>query len=112
MDEIEILASNNKSLANLEEDFKIIDIGVVEVFIVGLLGSATVFLFSSFALSAVGNAAQAVIKEVMHQIKEDENILSGKSKPNYKQCVSIVTKAGLKEMKKPGLLEVLSPLLI
>lgn len=112
MDEIEILTVNNPKYSNLSDDFKIIDIGVVEVFIAGLLGSATVFLFSSFALAAVGNAAQAVIKEVRHQIKEDENILSGKSKPNYKQCVSIVTKAGLKEMIKPGLLAVLSPLII
>lgn len=108
MDEIEILTgdiSNKKEYTN-------INIAIVEVFVSGLLGSATVFLFSSYALSAVGNAAQAVIKEVRFQIKEDENILTGKSKPNYKQCVSIVTKAGLKEMIKPGLLAVLSPLVI
>ena len=108
MDEIEVLTGKKDQ----NEDFKIINIGVVEVFISGFLGSATVFLFSSFALAAVGNAAQAVIKEVRFQIKEDENILTGKSKPNYKQCVSIVTKAGLKEMIKPGLLAVLSPLVI
>ncbi len=127
MDEVEILTSgsrhnkidfkhgdtgfkNNKYVD--PEEFKVIDIGIVEVFIAGLLGASTVFLFSSFALAAVGNAAQAVIKEVRTQIKEDENILTGKSKPNYKQCVSIVTKAGLKEMIKPGLLAVLSPLVV
>lgn len=106
MDEIEILTGDKNG------EFRVIDIGIVEVFISGLLGSAVVFLFSSFALSAVGNAAQAVIKEVRAQIKEDENILSGKTKPNYKQCVAIVTKAGLKEMIKPGLLAVLSPMVI
>jgi Na+/H+-translocating membrane pyrophosphatase len=96
----------------VKQDFKIIDIAQVEVFVAGLLGSAVVFLFSSFALSAVGTAAQAVIKEVRTQIKSDSNILIGKSKPNYKQCVAIVTKAGLKEMIKPGLLSVLSPLVV
>ncbi len=96
----------------IKQDFKVIDIAQVEVFIAGLLGSAVVFLFSSLALSAVGTAAQSVIKEVRNQIKSDSNILIGKSKPNYKQCVAIVTKAGLKEMIKPGLLSVLSPLVV
>ena len=103
MDEISLL---------IKQDFKIVDIAQVEVFVAGLLGSATVFLFSSLAMAAVGTAAQAVIKEVRSQIKADENILTGRSKPNYKQCVSIVTQAGLKEMIKPGLLSVLSPLVI
>ena len=96
----------------IKQEFKTVDIAQVEVFIAGLLGSAVVFLFSSLALSAVGTAAQAVIKEVRTQIKSDSNILIGKSKPNYKQCVAIVTKAGLKEMIKPGLLSVLSPLVV
>lgn len=96
----------------IKQDFKVVDIAQVEVFIAGLLGSAVVFLFSSLALSAVGVAAQAVIKEVRTQIKSDSNILIGNSKPNYKQCVAIVTKAGLKEMIKPGLLSVLSPLVV
>lgn len=126
MDEVEVLTSDiHFNKANLNTDvlsnkntyidpssYKVVDIGIVEVFIAGLLGATTVFMFASLALSAVGNAAQAVIKEVRKQLKEDENILTGKSKPNYKQCVSIVTKAGLKEMIKPGLLAVLSPLCV
>jgi len=106
MDEIMLLKRKDKV------EFKTIDIAQPELFISGLLGSSVVFLFSSFALSAVGIAAQAVIKEVKNQISKDENILTGKSKPNYKQCVAIVTAAGLKEMIKPGLLAVLSPILV
>lgn len=127
MDEVEILTAEHRNSLNKIDplnnpkghsayinpnEYRVVDIGIVEVFIAGLLGATTVFMFSSLALAAVGNAAQAVIKEVRSQIKEDENILTGKSKPNYKQCVSIVTKAGLKEMIKPGLLAVLSPLCI
>lgn len=93
-------------------EFKIVDIAQVEVFVAGFLGSAVVFLFSSLAISAVGTAAQSVIEEVRRQIREDSEILTGKSKPNYKQCVAIVTKAGLKEMIKPGLLSVLSPVVV
>jgi H(+)-translocating pyrophosphatase len=89
-----------------------VDIAQVEIFIAGLIGSAVVFLFSSLALNSVGVAAQSVIKEVRNQIKNDEGIMKGTSKPNYKQCVAIVTKAGLKEMIKPGLLSVLSPIVV
>jgi len=46
------------------EDFKTIDIAVPEIFIGGLLGSMTVFVFSAWAIRAVGNAAEDVIKEV------------------------------------------------
>ena len=103
MDEISLI---------IGKEFKIVDIATPEVFVSGLLGSAVVFLFSSWALAAVGTAAQAVIKEVRMQIHQDENILKGKTKPNYKQCVAIVTQAGLKEMIKPGLLSVLSPVVV
>lgn len=46
------------------EKFETIDIAVPEVFIGGLLGSMTVFVFTSWAIRAVGNAAEDVIKEV------------------------------------------------
>jgi H+-translocating diphosphatase len=36
---------------------KTVDITIPEVFIGGLLGSATVFLFTSWAIESVGNAA-------------------------------------------------------
>ena len=39
-------------------------------------------------------------------------ILEGRASPNYKQCVEIVARAGLREMIKPGLLAVLSPIVV
>lgn len=41
-----------------------IDIAVPEIFIGGLLGSMTVFVFAAWAINAVGVAAEEVIKEV------------------------------------------------
>ena len=38
--------------------------------------------------------------------------MEGTSKPNYKLCVEIVAKAGLREMIKPGLLAIFSPLVV
>ena len=77
-----------------------------------MLGSMTVFVFSSWAILAVGIEAEDVIKEVRRQFKEHPGILTYEEKPDYKQCVSIVNKAGLKQMVKPGLLSVLSPIIV
>lgn len=55
LDEVEMLTGM---------EFKTIDIAVPEVFVGGLLGSMTVFVFSAWAIAAVGIAAEDVIKEV------------------------------------------------
>jgi H(+)-translocating pyrophosphatase len=94
------------------QEFKVIDIAVPEIFVGGLLGSMTVFVFSAWAIKAVGNAAEEVVKEVRRQFKERPGILNYEEKPDYKQCVSIVNEAGLREMVKPGLLAVLSPIIV
>ena len=93
-------------------EFKHIDIAVPEVFVGGLLGSMTVFIFASWAIRAVGNAAEAVIVEVRRQFREHPGILTYTERPDYKTCVSIVNKAGLREMVKPGMLAVLSPIAV
>lgn len=72
----------------------------------------TVFLFSSMAINAVGKTAQVVIDEVRRQWRENPGILEGTVKPDYKACVEIVASAGLKEMVKPGLLAVFSPIVV
>lgn len=41
---------------------KSVDITIPEVFIAGLIGSMTVFVFAAWAIEAVGNAAQDVIQ--------------------------------------------------
>lgn len=92
--------------------FSAVDITVPEVFLSGLLGSMVVFVFSAWAIKAVGNAAQEVIAEVRRQFRENPGILDGSSKPNFKHCVKIVAEAGIREMIKPGLLAVLSPIIV
>ncbi|EGR28715.1 vacuolar-type h+-translocating inorganic pyrophosphatase, putative [Ichthyophthirius multifiliis] len=89
-----------------------VDITQPEIFIGGLIGSMCVFIFTSWTIAAVGNAAQDVIKEVRRQFKEHPEILHGEISPNYKQCVEIVARAGLREMVKPGLLAVFTPVIV
>jgi Na+/H+-translocating membrane pyrophosphatase len=73
---------------------KVIDITIPEVFIGGLIGSVTVFVFSAWAIAAVGNAAQDVIKEVRRQFREHPAIMTFDERPDYKKCVAMVAAAG------------------
>ena len=61
-------------------EFKRIDIAVPEIFVGGLLGSMTVFVFSAWSIRAVGNAAEDVIKEVRRQFRDHPGILDYKEK--------------------------------
>jgi K(+)-stimulated pyrophosphate-energized sodium pump len=89
-----------------------VDITKVPVFVGGLLGATLVFVFSALAIKAVGKAAQVVIQEVRRQFKEKPGIMKGTDKPDYAACVDIVTRAALKEMILPGLLAVLTPVVV
>eukprot|EP01071_Lankesteria_metandrocarpae_P004053 Lankesteria_metandrocarpae@DN3342_c0_g1_i2.p1 len=92
--------------------FESVDIAVPEVFVGGLIGAMVVFLFSSWAMESVGRAAQQVVKEVRRQFAENPGIMEFRAKPDYHTCVSIVSRAALREMIKPGLLSILSPVCV
>ena len=81
--------------------------------VIGLfIGGVLPFVFSAFTMDSVSKAAYKMIEEVRRQFREIPGILEGKAKPDYNSCVSISTTAALKEMIVPGLLAVLSPLLV
>jgi len=82
------------------------------VFIGLLIGAAVPFLFSSFAIKAVGRAAYQVVFEVRRQFREHPGIMEGKELPDYGRCVDIVTATAQKELLSPAILAVFAPLLV
>ena len=100
------------------------------------VGGMLPFLFSSMAMGAVGRAAMAMIEEVRRQFKtipeltaalivmnkykenqkmsaEDQKIFDdADGKAEYGKCVTISTEAAIKEMMLPGLLAILTPVVV
>ncbi len=86
---------------------------LVPTTIVGLfIGAGLPFLFSAYAMEAVGKAAFEMIGEVRRQFREIPGLMEGKTKPDYASCVDIATKAAIRQMIIPGLLAVGTPVLV
>lgn len=92
--------------------FESVDIAKPEVLVGGLLGSMIIFYFTGLTIAAVGRTAHEVVIEVRRQFKEDPDIMTYKSKPDYERCVALVTAAALREMIYPGLVCVITPITV
>jgi len=93
-------------------ELKVISITNPLVIIGLLIGGALPFLFSSLTMRAVGKAAFRMIKEVRRQFKTIKGLMQGKAKPHYARCIDISTTAALKQMILPGLIAVITPILV
>ncbi len=92
--------------------FDTVNLAKPTVFAGALLGAMLVFLFSSFAIRAVGRAAFDVIEAVRKQFREKPGIMQGTEQPDYAACVDIVTRGALRQMIAPGLLAVGVPIAV
>ncbi len=89
-----------------------IDLSSIDVFVGGLMGVMLVFLFSSLAIRAVGNAASSIIEEVRRQFREMPGIMAGTQRPDYSRAVDITARAALRQMIAPGILAVGMPVAV
>jgi K(+)-stimulated pyrophosphate-energized sodium pump len=77
-----------------------------EVLIGLILGGMMVYLFAALAIEAVGRAGGGVVEEVRRQFREKPGIMEGTERPDYAQCVAIVTRAAQREMILPSLIPI------
>ena len=83
--------------------------------IIGLfIGGMVPMTCAALTMTSVGKAAFAIVEEIRRQFREIPGLLEGKEgvKPDSATCVAIATNSALKEMVVPGLIAVLTPVLV
>jgi K(+)-stimulated pyrophosphate-energized sodium pump len=96
------------SAVNLE----VINIMQPTVVIGLLIGGVIPFFVGANTMSSVGSAAQEMVEEVRRQFREIPGIMEGTGKPDTQRCVEIATAASLREMVLPGVVAIISPILV
>ena len=91
--------------------FEVVNLAKVPVFIGGMLGAMLVFLFSAYAIRAVGKTAGYIIKEARRQFKK-KGVMEGTVEPDYAACVDITTRGALRNMVLPSLLAIFFPIVV
>ncbi|MCR6640333.1 MAG: sodium-translocating pyrophosphatase [Sporocytophaga sp.] len=91
---------------------QVIDIANAKVLAGLLIGGMTPFLFSGFAIQAVGQSANAMVEEVRRQFREIKGIMEGKAEADYEKCITISTRAALRHMILPGAIALTFPLIV
>jgi K(+)-stimulated pyrophosphate-energized sodium pump len=76
------------------------------------IGGMIPVVFSAFAMQSVGRAAMDMVEEVRRQFREIPGLLEGTGKAEYGRCVEISTRAALREMMPPGLITIITPIII
>ncbi|WP_165423288.1 sodium-translocating pyrophosphatase [Ktedonosporobacter rubrisoli] len=93
-----------------------VDLADITVFIAALIGITLIFFFSALAIQAVGTAAKRMIEEVRRQLRDNPKIMAERVEdrvdPDYARCVDISTRGALRAMILPGLVAVLTPIVV
>ena len=124
-----------EELTKLEKNV-VFDLSNPKVLVGLLLGASIPYLFSGMTMRSVGKAAGILVNEIRRQFREIPGLLSSASasiqsalrpsetfseegsvsgettKPEYGKAVDIVTRAALKEMIVPGILPIISVLVV
>ena len=106
-----IISAFVQTVTSHNPDFSL-ELSSPEVLIGMFIGGLIPFLISSITMTAVGDAAFDMIKEIRRQFREIPGLLEGKADPDTASCVDIATTAALKRMILPGVIAVGMPFLI
>ncbi len=105
-------AGETVSAAALDEPLNWLRLNEPAVFIGLLIGGAMPFLFSSMTIRAVSRAAFYIINEVRRQFREIPGLMEGTAMPESAKVVDICTASALRELVAPGILAILSPIVV
>jgi len=101
---VETVSLHNKDFSlNLNEPLVLIGL---------FIGGIFPFLVASLTMTAVGDAAFEMIKEIRRQFREIPGLMAGEAEPDHARCVDIATTAALKKMVLPGVLAVAAPVVV
>lgn len=106
-----IISAFVQTVTRNNPDFSL-ELSSPDVLIGLLIGGLIPFLIASITMTAVGEAAFDMIKEIRRQFREIPGLLEGKADPDTAKCVDIATTAALKRMIVPGVIAVGMPFVI
>jgi K(+)-stimulated pyrophosphate-energized sodium pump len=77
-----------------------------------LIGGCMPFLVSALTMKSVGKAAWKMVEEVRRQFKSIPGLMEGTAEADYDRCIQISTNAALYEMILPGIITLVTPIVI
>jgi K(+)-stimulated pyrophosphate-energized sodium pump len=106
-----IITAYAETVSAKSTDF-LLQLNSAEVLIGMFIGGTIPFLIAALTMTAVGDTAFEMIKEIRRQFREIDGLLEGKADPDTAKCVDIATTAALKKMILPGVIAVAAPVIV
>ncbi len=106
-----IITAYTETVSARSSDF-LLQLNSAEVLVGMFIGGTIPFLIAAITMTAVGDSAFEMIKEIRRQFKEIEGLLEGNAEPDTAKCVDIATTAALKKMILPGVIAVGTPVVV
>jgi K(+)-stimulated pyrophosphate-energized sodium pump len=69
-------------------------------------------VFVAMTMNAVGTTSFSIVNEVRRQFREITGLMEGTTRPEYGRIVDISTKASISQMIAPGVMTILSPVVV
>jgi len=76
------------------------------------LGAMLPAVFVAMTMNAVGTTSFSIVNEVRRQFREIPGLMEGTARPEYGRIVDISTKASISQMIAPGLMTIISPVVV
>ena len=106
-----IITAYTETISAKSTDF-LLQLNSAEVLIGMFIGGTIPFLIAALTMTAVGDTAFEMIKEIRRQFREIDGLLEGEADPDTEKCVDIATTAALKKMILPGVIAVAAPVIV